>query len=140
MGLIRASEIGLEKAEIINAMSTVLHSQLAKIAPQEFASVNSINNFIFKSPHFTVIMNEIVDLFCDRFRPKHIDGKMLSDAEFEAKEVILAERINLSIHYEACQRLAPWCLEYAASTLRRPTSFTVIDTLGPAPGSESHDR
>ena len=67
LGLIRAPEIGLEKAEIINAMSTVLHSQLAKIAPQEFASVNSINNFIFKSPHFTVIMNEIVDLFCDRF-------------------------------------------------------------------------
>merc|ERR1719421_1121830 len=67
LGLIRAPEIGLEKAEIINAMSTVLHAQLAKVAPQEFASVKGINNFIFKSPHFEVIMNEIVDLFCNRF-------------------------------------------------------------------------
>ena len=104
LGLIRAPEIGLEKAEIINAMSTVLHAQLAKVAPQEFASVKGINNFIFKSPHFEVIMNEIVDLFCNRFRPPHIEGKMLSDAEFESKEASLAERIN-AIHYEAARSL-----------------------------------
>jgi glutamate dehydrogenase len=101
LGLVRAPEYGLEKAEIINAFSTVLHSQLAKVAPQEFASVNSVNNFIFKSPHFLVIMDEIVDLFIARFRP---DGKGISEADYRAKDAALRERIT-AIHYEAARVL-----------------------------------
>ena len=133
LGLIRAPEIGLEKAEIINAISTVLHAQLAKVAPQEFASVNSINNFIFKSTHFPVIMDEIIELFCDRLRPQHL-GKALSDAEFEEKETVLRERIT-AIHYEAARTMFLGFLNVVGNTQKtnffHPDRYSLALRLDP---------
>ena len=69
------SKFGLEKAEIIHAMATVLHGQLAKKNPQAFASVNTTIDLIFESPHFIAITDEIVELFLSRFTPERLEAQ-----------------------------------------------------------------
>ena len=111
------SKFGLQKAEIIHAMTTVLHGQLAKKNPQAFASVNTTQDLIFESPHFVAITDEIVDLFIDRFTPERLGGPKITEAEFESKSEALLAKIT-AIHYGAARVLLTGMLDVCKYTLK----------------------
>ena len=60
--------LGVEKAEIITALCSMLHGPLAKADNQAFASITSIIDSIAANPVFMQYADSIAQLFLDRFR------------------------------------------------------------------------
>lgn len=111
------TKFGLQKAEIIHAMTTVLHGQLAKKNPQAFASVNTTVDLLFESPHFVTITDEIVSLFVDRFTPERLGGPKITETDFASKAETLQSKIT-AIHYGAARALLTGMLDVVRYTLK----------------------
>ena len=60
--------LGVEKAEIITALCSMLHGPLAKEDNQAFASIKNIIDSIAANPLFMQYADLIAQLFLDRFR------------------------------------------------------------------------
>ena len=108
---------GLQKAEIITAMATVLHGRLAKKNPQAFASVKTINDLLFESPHFIHIAEEITDLFVDRFTPPRLGGPKVTEAEYQSKLESIQSKVT-GIHYETARELLTGMVDVVRYTLK----------------------
>ena len=60
--------LGVEKAEIVTALCSMLHGPLAKVDNQAFASIKSVIDSIAANPVFMQYADSIAQLFLDRFR------------------------------------------------------------------------
>ena len=60
--------MGVEKAEIVTALCSMLHGPLAKVDNQAFASIKSVIDSIAANPVFMQYADSIAQLFLDRFR------------------------------------------------------------------------
>lgn len=113
MGLFRHPTMGIEKAEIIVALCSMLHGPLSKQNSQEYASIKTVISVLEKSPHFMVLANDIAKLFLDRFNPEIA----LTDGKFEQESKALKVRIS-ELHLESARTLLLKMLEAVESTLR----------------------
>ena len=122
LGLIKYPQLGLEKAEIITAICSMLHGPLSKINSQSYASLSSILHIFDSSPHYILLADNIAQLFLQRFKPVPTsDGKScrssLSDEEFQKSYNDLNVKIG-RLHHEAARNLLLKMLETVANTLR----------------------
>lgn len=70
MGIRRHPSLGLDRAEVITALSSMLHGPLFKIDPNTFSSIKSIIQLIDSSNNHVSIASAIADLFLDKFNPE----------------------------------------------------------------------
>jgi glutamate dehydrogenase len=121
MGLVTNPEIGLQKAEIITALCSMLHGPLSKVNPFAFASTKSILETIGRSGHFMSIADSIAQLFKEKFEPsKSKSGKIvskLSDKEFEARAKDISSKIS-ALQLEPAKLILNKMLEATRLTLR----------------------
>jgi glutamate dehydrogenase len=115
-GLEKHPELGIKKAEIIHAMASMLHGDLAKIAPHSFASVKSITSLLSSSQHFVSTSDAIAQLFLERFRPDHLGGA-IDDATFNERSEIIRNTIN-ELHFESAKTLLNRLLDVCHCTLK----------------------
>ena len=116
LGLKRHPELGIDRAEIITALMSLLHGPLKEIDPQSYASTNTMVEMISISPHFVSMAGDIADLFMDRFRPESKGGPC-SESDYEQRKDALVERIS-SMHHEAMRTLLLKMVDAVAYTLR----------------------
>ena len=122
LGLMKYPQLGLEKAEIITAICSMLHGPLTKINSQSYASLASILHIFDSSPHFILLAENIAQLFLLRFKPiPTADGKScrssMSDEEFQKSYNELSVKIG-RLHHEAARNLLLKMLETVANILR----------------------
>lgn len=116
LGLQRHPELGIDRAEIITALMSLLHGPLKEKDPNNFASTNTMIEMIGTSPHFVSMTGDIADLFMDRFRPDS-KGGACSQPEFDERKSALTERIG-AIHHEAMRNLLLKMIDAVGYTLR----------------------
>lgn len=114
MGLIKYPQMGVEKAEVIIALCSMLHGPLSKINQQSFHSIKTIVSILEGSPHFLQQANSIAQLFLDRFRPH---GGAISADAFKKRDAEILGQIK-NYHHEAGRILLTKMLEAVRSTLR----------------------
>jgi len=114
LGLIQHPSMGVEKAEIITALCSMLHGPLAKQNAQAFASVSSILSIISISPHFVHLAEAIAQLFLDRFKPT---PSGFGEEEFTTREKELQAKIS-RLQHEAARLVLLKMLEAVRATLR----------------------
>lgn len=88
-GLVKHPQLGLNKAEIITALSAFLHGPLHKLNSSAYGSVSAILDMISSSPHFVLLADGIASLFLDRFNPKN----PLDEAAYTARDDELRKKI-----------------------------------------------
>lgn len=110
---IRYPTLGLDKAEIIVALCSMLHGPLSKQNNQEYASIKNVISILDKSPHFIKLANEMAQLFLDRFNP----AVALNNEKFEARIKAIDSNIK-QLHLEGARLLLLKMLEAVKSTLR----------------------
>lgn len=114
MGLVRYPFLGLEKAEIIVAICSMLHGPLHKQNQQYFASIKTIISILDSSPHFIQQADTIAQLFLDKFRP---DGTAIFTEEYARRDAELLSKIS-RLHHDAGRILLQKMLETVRLTLR----------------------
>jgi len=122
LGLYRYPSLGLEKAEVVTALCSMLHGPLSKINMQTFSSIKVILNILDGSPHFLQIVDNIATLFLERFKPVFhptIDThpKGMSTDEFNKTHAEILAKIT-RLHHEPARILLLKMLEAVKSTLR----------------------
>lgn len=113
MGLFRHPTLGVEKAEVIVALCSMLHGPLSKENNQSYASIKTLISILDKSPHFITLSNDIAQLFLDRFNPKN----PLSGENFELAAKSIGDRIS-QLHLQEARNLLLKMLEAVKMTLR----------------------
>mmetsp|Transcript_27165 Transcript_27165/g.55373 ORF Transcript_27165/g.55373 Transcript_27165/m.55373 type:complete len:1060 (-) Transcript_27165:115-3294(-) len=83
LGLDRHPSMGLDKAEVITALCSMLHGPLNKADPQTFSSVATVINVLESHHRYMNVAERIAELFLQRFDPN--EANPLSAAEFEAR-------------------------------------------------------
>lgn len=140
LGLIRHPQLGLQKAEVITAICSMLHGPLSKMNNEAYASITSILNILDFSPHFIQLADNIVTLFLQRFKPVKDDDQSgsdkskneqsssplpsqqpcrsaLSEEEYQNTYRDLSFKIG-RLHHEPARNLLLKMLETVACTLR----------------------
>lgn len=121
LALVRQPFLGVDKAEVITAICTLLHGPLSKQNSSVYSSSRTILRILDGSPHFIKLADEIAALFLDRFRPTTQDsaGRWhgLGDAEFNARASAIQAKISV-LHFEAARVLLLKMLETTRLTLR----------------------
>lgn len=112
LGLNRHPELGLEKAEVITAICSMLHGPLFKEDPNSFASIKSIIQLV-DNKKYIGIADSIASLFLDRFNPANTLGV---DA-FNKRSEEIKTRIA-AIGFENVRLLLTKMLESVHCTLR----------------------
>ena len=115
-GLEKHPEVGIQKAEILNAFAAMLHGDLAASNPHTFASVKSINTLLSSSPHFIQLGDNIAQLFLDRFRPQSLGGH-IDDKEFVERGNQIRDKVN-ELHFAAAKELLSKMLDVCQYTLK----------------------
>lgn len=113
LGLTRYPSLGLDKAEVITALCSLLHGPLFKQDAHNFASISSIIQLVSANEKVLGIAESIATLFLDRFNPK----KRLGDTEFNARSEEIRKKINV-MQFEAAQVLLNKMLDSVHATLR----------------------
>lgn len=113
MGLFKHPTMGIEKAEVIVALCSMLHGPLSKENNQSYASIKTLISILDKSQHFIALSNDIAQLFLDRFNPK----KPLSEEKFDTAAKVIGERIS-QLHLQEARNLLLKMLEAVKLTLR----------------------
>jgi glutamate dehydrogenase len=131
LGTHRQPFLGIEKAEIIVALCSMLHGPLSKLNPAAYASVPNIIAMVESSDHFVAVAQEIAELFLARFKPSsQKDGKWrsaLDEAAFNAKITVLVKKIR-AFHAEPVRLLLLRML-HAMQNVKR-TNFYNKDRFG----------
>jgi glutamate dehydrogenase len=122
LGLVSHPDIGLQKAEIITALCSMLHGPLSKINPQAYASTKSILQVISSKHHFIGLADSIAQLFVDKFKPegKNAEGKVtsaLSDSDFNKRANEISTKIGV-LQFETAKTILSKMLDATKLTLR----------------------
>jgi len=122
LGLIKYPSLGVEKAEVITAICSMLHGPLSKLNPQAYSSGRTILQLLDASPHFVQLADSIAQLFLDRFRPAGRDANGLVQSSMTKEEFdrVAQEIQNKAsrLHHEAARVLLLKMLEAVRLTLR----------------------
>lgn len=113
MGLNKFPHLGVDKAEIIVALCSMLHGPLYKVNAQAFSSIRSTVQILAGSVHFMQLAETIAQLFMDRFNVK----EPLSDSQFEGRCHDITARIN-KLQHEAAKTLLNKMLDAVKASLR----------------------
>lgn len=119
IGLSKYPAMGIDKAEVITALCSMLHGPLAKINQQTFSSIPSVLRILDGSPHFVNIAESIAQLFLDRFRPVGPEGGVaeLSSEEFARRAQEIQDKAS-QLHHEPARVLLLKLLEAVRLSLR----------------------
>jgi glutamate dehydrogenase len=104
MGTNRHPYLGIDKAEVLVALCSMLHGPLTKLNPAH-SSIKNIVAMLESSVHFMTISEEVAELFLLRFKPTTKDSQTgrwkgaLDDAAFNSKLAALEKKIKV-IHSE----------------------------------------
>jgi len=121
LGLLKHPSLGLDKAEVITAIVSLLHGPLFKADPSQpsFASIKSLLQLLDPVQH-AAVMGQVAVLFLDRFNP--VDPLPEKAVEGRVKEIKL--RIA-GVQHEAARHLLSSSLDAVLATLR--TNFYLPD-------------
>jgi hypothetical protein len=111
LGLVRHPSIGVEKAEVITALCSMLHGPLSKVNNGLFSSVRTIISTLDSSPHFINSADAIAELFLDRFRPANLGGVELSEEAFQQRAADIHTKVS-RLHNEGLFVGLSACLVY----------------------------
>ncbi len=103
LGLVRRPELGVDRAEILHGIYSMLHGVVGAIHPQSYASVKNMHRMVESSDHMFALSSDIAQLFIDRFKPGTMGGN-LSEEDFQSKLSDLKAKINV-LHHEAGRTL-----------------------------------
>jgi glutamate dehydrogenase len=122
LGLISCPQIGLQKAEVITALCSMLQGPLFKLNSNTFASLKSTLQVIKDKPIYIELVDSIAQVFLDKFKPSKdsTTGKVtssLSSAELDAKYNDITARIA-TLNGEAPKALMNKLVECVRLTLR----------------------
>mmetsp|Transcript_3860 Transcript_3860/g.5309 ORF Transcript_3860/g.5309 Transcript_3860/m.5309 type:complete len:1017 (-) Transcript_3860:1740-4790(-) len=113
LGLHKFPSLGLDRAEVITALCSMIHGPLYKQNSQAYASIKSIIQLINSNPKIIGMAEEIASLFLQRFNP----AGSISDEVFAAKYKELYEKIQV-LHFDAAEVALTKMLEVVQSVLR----------------------
>lgn len=97
IGLIKYPNIGIDKAEIIVALCSMVHGPLSKLRSQSFASIKSIIQVISNNATFMQIADDIAQLFVHRFNP----AAPLPDTDYQSQSKSILTRIDRILNEDA---------------------------------------
>jgi glutamate dehydrogenase len=112
LALNRCPSLGMERAEIITAMCSMLHGRLSKLNANEFSRPNLFN--LAAKPANQKYFEEIADLFSHRFHPR----RPLVDEAFKVQANKLKERIDQMVSDESAKILMSTMVKVVEHTLR----------------------
>lgn len=113
LGLNSHPELGVDKAEIITALCSMVHGPLHKIDRSSFNSIKSIIQIIDGNKQYVAIADLIASLFLERFNP----AAPISDDVFQARSTEIKNKINV-LQFDAAKILLNKMLEGVSCTLR----------------------
>lgn len=115
LGLIRFPELGINKAEVITALCSMLHGPLAKENSQAFSSIKSMIEILEsnKAVYFSKA-EAIAELFLERFDPKNTS---YDEENFQKRSKELQEKIS-NLQNDAASLLLSRMLTAVHATLR----------------------
>jgi glutamate dehydrogenase len=114
LGLVQHPSIGLDRAEVIWALCTMLHGPMVKDRNgTHFASSKSIVDMLSSTGVWIEYAEKIADLFLDKFRP----DSPISEAEYNQREADLFASIN-SLNSTPAKLVLNNMLNAVKSTLR----------------------
>jgi glutamate dehydrogenase len=112
--------LGMDKAEVVTAVCSLLHGPLSKLNPVTYGSIPTILK-ILDNQHVMPRVDEIATLFLDKFRPvsASADGRFqgLSELEFSSRAAKIEEHINV-LQNEHSRILLQRMLNVVRNTLR----------------------
>eukprot|EP00605_Chrysophyceae_sp_TOSAG23-4_P000106 GSChrysophyteH1.ASY1.ANO1.116.1 assembled CDS len=106
LGLVRHPSLGVDRAEILHGIYTMLHSVVGVADPRSYSSVKSMHRMVESSEHMFALSSDIAQLFIDRFKPEELGGTM-TEEDFQDKLFKLKEKIN---RYSFALRIHPQLL------------------------------
>lgn len=113
MGLEQYPQLGVEKAEIITALISMLHGPLSKADSSTYGSIKTMISILDGSQHFISFAEQIAGLFQDKFRP----APRLSTEDFTRRGSELEAKIS-RLHHDSARTLLLKMLEAVKLTLR----------------------
>lgn len=113
LGLYQFPSLGLDRAEVITALCSMIHGPLYKENSQAYASIKSIIQLISSHQRVIGIAKEIASLFLQRFNP----AGPISDVSFADKCKELDENIQV-LHFDAAKVALAKMLKVVQSVLR----------------------
>lgn len=112
--------LGMDKAEVITALCSLLHGPLSKVNPTTYSSISTIIK-ILDNQHVIPRADEIAALFLDKFRPMAAgsDGRFvgISEADFNSRVAKIEEHVNV-LQNEHSRILLQRMLNVVRNTLR----------------------
>lgn len=88
LGLEKCPKIGVDHAEVITTLASMLHGPLNKMLPGVFPSVKAITNEVTTNDYLATQTKQVAQLFIDKFNPN------LNATEREAMNRDIEERTN----------------------------------------------
>lgn len=89
-GLRRNPELGLDRAEVITGLCSLLHGPLSKTNAHAFSSIKSIIQTVDSDKKFIKMACQISELFLDKFRP----DAAITENEYNRREKELREKFD----------------------------------------------
>lgn len=87
------NSIGIEKAEVIYALCSMLHGPLNKTLPGVFPSIQSVANEVTSNQFLAEQASDVAQLFLDKFRPGlNAAARSANDAQVETRASELRSR------------------------------------------------
>jgi glutamate dehydrogenase len=122
LGLHDCPQLGLDKAEVVTALCSMLQGPLFKINANIFASLKSTLQVIKSKTIYVELVDSIAELFLDKFKPSKdpATGKIVSsvsEAELEARISDINRRIS-TLNAEGPKALLYKLVECVQLTLR----------------------
>eukprot|EP00600_Ochromonadales_sp_CCMP1393_P016692 CAMPEP_0175035864 /NCGR_PEP_ID=MMETSP0005-20121125/23462_1 /TAXON_ID=420556 /ORGANISM="Ochromonas sp., Strain CCMP1393" /LENGTH=1088 /DNA_ID=CAMNT_0016296981 /DNA_START=314 /DNA_END=3581 /DNA_ORIENTATION=- len=93
LGLHQQPTLGLVKAEVITALTAMLHGPLYQTNPQAFSSISSTLEVLNSHNNYIAIADLIAQLFLDRFDPHRVPA--LSQEDFTTRYQGIESKINV---------------------------------------------
>lgn len=88
-GLMRHPEVGIDRAEVITALCSMLHGPLSKLHDHSFSSIKQIVQTVECDERFVAVATKIADLFLNKFNPEN----PLNSAEYSRRERELRTKV-----------------------------------------------
>jgi glutamate dehydrogenase len=94
LGLVDFPEMGVERAEVITALTTMLHCPLFKMMPDAFSGAKSALRLVEHSAQTRDIACAIADAFIERFNPKNKGQMAAAEDKYNATRAAILARIS----------------------------------------------
>lgn len=113
IGLNRFPHLGINKAEVITAICSMLHGPLYKEDPNTYASIKSILQLVTSHGNYVSVAESIASLWLDRFNP----ANPLGNEDFNKRSEDIRKRIA-TVGNNGARRLLGKMLDAVHATLR----------------------